>query len=463
MFYDKRGLQITARSQESVDIFDEAVEEYLGNGRDSVVILRRLGELDPDMILGQCLRGYFMQLPSRQHLMKEAKRCWEKAQKLAVHGNERERQHVKALSAWCSGNISLSANIFDEILLKYPHDILAFRLAHHLYFFIGALPAMLASSSRAIQRWDESIPGFGYILGCWAFALEENGDPVSADAIGRRAIEINSADIWAGHAVAHCLETLGKRVEGIAWITSHSEIWIKRGSFANHLWWHRSLHYLELERFDDVLNAFDKEYWPRPSEDNTDIGNATSILMRLEILGVDVGNRWDRVAEVCANRIGDCFRPFNDLHFLMGLAMSGRLKLAEDMIAAMQKFAEENAQKGVTTAQVGCDVGIAVGKAIIAYARREYCVVVRTMLNLRYKMVPLGGSWAQRDCWIRMLIDAARRQGCDKLVRGLLSERVLEQPKSIPSWRQYADVLERCGDNEAARVARANADTLILS
>jgi hypothetical protein len=314
-----------------------------------------------------------------------------------------------------------------------------------------------------MPRWSAAVPGYGYVLGCRAFALEENGDPVAGEPLGRRAVELNESDIWAGHAVAHCLETLGRRHDGITWITAHADVWRKRGPFANHLWWHRSLHYLELERYDAVLDAFDKDFWPGPSEDNTDIGNATSILMRLAMLGVDVGDRWEAVAEVCAGRVGDCLRPFNDLHFLMGLAMNGRLEQADAMVAAMRGFAAENAENGVTTAAIARDVGLPVAEAIVAYARQDHALVIERMLAIRYHMVPLGGSWAQRDCWVRMLIDAARKDGRDGLARALLAERVSELPSSAPSWRQYADALERCGDTAQADAARARASTLLAA
>lgn len=463
MLHDKRALAITASNQEAVDAFDETVEEYLGNGREAAVVLGRLAKLDPDMIMGQVLRGYFMALPSRLHLVPETLDCLAKARALAPSATNRERKHVDALAAWCDGDLKRALAVWEDILLDDPHDILAFRLAHHLHFFIGDLPAMRASTARAMPRWSEDVPGYGYVLGCRAFALEENGDPVAGEPMGRRAVELNEQDIWAGHAVAHCLETLGRRHDGITWITAHADAWRKRGPFANHLWWHRSLHYLELDRHDDVLDAFDNEFWTEPSEDNTDIGNATSVLMRLSMLGVDVGDRWESVAGVCAGRVGDCLRPFNDLHFLMGTAMSGRLEQADGIVAAMRRFAEENAGKGVTTAEIARDAGLPVAEAIVAYARGDHARVVERMMGIRYHMVPLGGSWAQRDCWIRMLIDSARKDGQNGLARALLAERVSEYPVSAPSWRLYADALDKCGEAREADAARAKAATLMAA
>lgn len=463
MFHDKRGLAVTASSQAAVDAFDAGVEEFLGQGREAAVLVARMDELDPDMILGQCLRGYFMRLPSRAHLDVKALDCLAKARALAPDGTDRERKHVEALAAWCAGDLRRTNATWEEILVDHPHDILAFRLAHFLHFFIGDLGAMLHSSARIMARWSEAVPGYGFVLGCRAFAHEENGDPTTGEPLGRRAVELNESDIWAGHAVAHCLETLGRRADGITWVTAHADAWRKRGPFANHLWWHRSLHYLELERYDEVLDAFDKEYWPGPSEDNTDITNASSILMRLRMLGVDVGDRWNSVAEVCAGRLGECLRPFNELHFVMGLAMGGKLEEADGIVANLRNLAETKAGTGATAGDVARDVGIAVAEAIVAHARGEHAKVVETMMRVRYKMVPLGGSWAQRDVWIRMLIDSAMADGQDSLARALLAERVADQPTSAPSWKLYADALERCGEAGQAQAMRAKAASLLAA
>jgi hypothetical protein len=78
-------------------------------------------------------------------------------------------------------------------------------------------------------------------------------------------------------------------------------------------------------------------------------------------------------------------------------------------------------------------------------------------------MVPLGGSWAQRDVWVRMLLDAALRDGQYGLARALYAERTADNPTSAPSWKQYAEALEGCGARAEADAARAKAATLLAA
>ena len=466
MFKDKRGLAMTASSQTAVDAFDACVDEFLASGRDAALLLEKAAVIDPEMPMGQCLRGYFLKLPARAHLAAEAMGALAKAERLAAKGAKREKMHVEALAAWCSGAIRRSNAIWEDILVEYPHDILAFRLAHMMHFFLGDLEQMRDSTARVMPRWSEDVPGYGFVLGCRGFSLEENGDYAQAEPMGRRAVEINEDDIWSGHCVAHVLEMQGRRQDGIAWIDEHEEAWRKRGVFAQHMWWHRALHYLELERFDDVLAAFDREFWIQPTEDNIAIGNAVSMLMRLTMLGIDVGDRWSSAADISAGRISPLqqrMRPFNDLHFIMALAMAGRRDEAETMLASMRAFCETYEDDPVSVVQVYENVGIAVAEAIIAYAARDYARVIEIMSGARYRMAPLGGRWAQRDVWVRMLLHAALADGRDSLARALLAERTASNPTSGPSWKLYADTLARCGAATEADAARARAAALLAA
>ena len=259
------------------------------------------------------------------------------------------------------------------------------------------------------------------------------------------------------------LEGQGRRLDGIEWIDSHEEAWKKRGIFARHMWWHRSLHYLELERYDDVLAAYDREFWPAPSEDNIDITNASSMLMSLAMLGVDVGDRWQSIGDICAGRTKDRLRPFNDLHFVMALTMSGQLDAAREILASMRNYVAENDGKRATLVDVYKNAGIPVAESIIAYVTKDYARVVEVMSAARYRMVPLGGSWAQRDVWLRMLIDAAIQDGQHSYARALLAERTTDCPTSAPAWKMSANAREACGESGEAKAARARATELLAA
>tara|TARA_Y100000588_G_scaffold119565_1_gene130896 strand:- start:2204 stop:3595 length:1392 start_codon:yes stop_codon:yes gene_type:complete len=461
LFKDVRGLKLTTEHQEAVEAFDVTVYEFLASGRDTGPLLQSLDETDPNMLMGVCLRGYLMKMANLKEWESKSLEVLKRANELALSATPREQMHVQALTAWCAGNLTKTARIWDTILINYPLDLLALRLAHNMHFFLGDIWRMRDSIARVLPHWDEKIPGYGFVLGCHCFALEEAGDYSAAEQHGRRAVDINVNDIWAGHAVAHVLEMQGRRKEGIEWISRHEKDWRKRGLFAKHLWWHRALHYLEFEEFDSVLDAYDRQFWPEPSEDNIDICNSSSMLMRLHMVGIDVGTRWGSVADISSTRTEDRFRPFNDLHFVMALAMSGRITEAEHIIRSMREFCHANDSDRVSVSAVYKDPAIPVGEAIISYSKHDYKSVVTSMLEARYQMRTLGGSWAQRDVWVRMLIDAAIKNDEPNLSRSLLAERIATQPLSGPTWILYSKILKKTGDMAAATAARIEGEKLL--
>ena len=71
-----------------------------------------------------------------------------------------------------------------------------------------------------------------------------------------------------------------------------------------------------------------------------DVQNAASMLFRLERLGIDVGNRWEELADKAEARIGDCQYAFTLPHWLMALIATDRTAAAQRMVEAMRTFAK---------------------------------------------------------------------------------------------------------------------------
>ena len=125
------------------------------------------------------------------------------ARALVAKATAREQSHVDALEAWVAGDLDRTLAIWEAILADHPTDVLALRLAHLKYFWLGRPRDMLASVERVVPQWDRDLPGWGAILSCCCFAHEECGNYVIAEAAGRAAVELDAADLWATHAVAH--------------------------------------------------------------------------------------------------------------------------------------------------------------------------------------------------------------------------------------------------------------------
>ena len=120
-------------------------------------------------------------------------------------------------------------------------------------------------------------------------------------------------------SLAHCLEARGRLLEGVAFLQSISDTWEGCNSFMyTHNWWHLALFLIDLDRTDEALALFDKRVWGVWKDFCEDQINAISLLARLELRGVDVGERWTDVAPYLEPRLHEHFVPFLDLQYLYG-------------------------------------------------------------------------------------------------------------------------------------------------
>jgi hypothetical protein len=264
---------------------------------------------------------------------------------------------------------------------------------------------MRASLERLAPRWSEALPAYPTLLSCLAFALEETADYAGAERAGRRAVELDPADAWGTHAVAHVLEMQGRREEGIAWLAGLERHWEGKNSFVHHLWWHRAMFHLGLRDTDTVLELYDRRFRNLASplvqaipDLYIDVQNAASMLFRLERLGVDVGERWNELADKAQARIGDCQSAFTLPHWMMALAATGRDREAELLLSSLRESAST----------VVREVALPVCEAVLAHRRGEHAHAVTRMAPVLERLHELGGSHVQRDVLLQLYSDASR-------------------------------------------------------
>ncbi|MGH6660754.1 MAG: tetratricopeptide repeat protein, partial [Rhodospirillales bacterium] len=420
---DRWGNPVTAAGAEAVRCLDRTLLSYLALARDTGEHLKAAMIADPGMAMAHVLKGYFFLLMGSSALKARVPKSLEAAEAAAKGATAREQAHIEALRHWLADDAGQAVITWEAILAEHPRDVLALRLAHHAYFYAGAAGDMRASLDRAMKSWDTGVPGYGFVLGMQAFALEETGELAAAEATGRLAIDIDPDDPWAVHAVAHVMETDDRHAEGIDWIKALEPHWSKANNFRYHLVWHRALLHLDRGETDETLRLYDRSLWDPKSDEYLDLCNDASLLLRLEILGADVGQRWRPIADKVAERTDEHILAFIDCHFLAALAGDGRLKAAREMVAGMR------AKGGAF------EVGAAVGDALLAYRENDHRRAARLLEDARAGIVRMGGSHAQRDLFELVLIDATTKSGDRVRAKALLAERTAAKPKDPWSWR----------------------------
>jgi tetratricopeptide (TPR) repeat protein len=434
MHRDARGLALSTDSAEAARLFDRAIGEYLEYRKPTLATAMEALDADPEFCLAHCFIGYLFMLFGSHAVDGKVDAALAKAKRLAPRASEREQKHVAALTAWRAGDTERANRIWDDILIAHPHDILALRLQHFSLFWAGQSYFMRDAAARALGAWDAGTPGYGNVLGMYAFALEECGDYAAAEPKGRRAVEMSGDDLWAIHAVAHVLEMRGRLEDGIEWLKQPFGSWADRNPFRQHLWWHTALFPLELGQYDRVLEFYDRAIRAEPSEFYLDIQNAASMLFRLEWCGVNVSDRWRELAEVAEKHIDDHILAFTDLHFMLALCRDGRLAAAERLLASFRAFA---ATPGNSTAATMQPAAIPVAEAMLAYEKRDYREAIEKLAGSRYRWPLVGASHAQRDLFAILLIASAEKAGDWTLARALLRERMELRPHSAGNRAHY--------------------------
>ena len=421
---DAQGLSLTTDSDAAVTAFDDCVEAVAKYRLDATPLVKATLAADPGFALAHCLKGYLPMLASSRATLPLAAAALADGSAAATGATARERRHLGALAAWQRGALDDAVTAWEAILAEHPTDLLALRLSHFIYFWLGRAADMRASTERAAAAWSPETPGFGTVLAMRAFGAEECGDYKTAEAAGRRAVELDPGDLWATHAVAHALEMQGRADAGVAWLDGLAVNWGGRNHMIHHLWWHRALFNLERGETDTVLALYDDKIRNLNSplvlaipDLYIDIQNAAALLWRLEHLGVAVGARWDELADKAETRIGDHGLVFTVPHYMMAFAAAGRDAAAARLLEAMRDFAASGA--GAQAELVGA-VALPVSAAVLAHRKAEHARVLALMLPVHARIVELGGSHAQRDVFNQLLIDAAVKSGRRDLARALL-------------------------------------------
>jgi tetratricopeptide (TPR) repeat protein len=449
---DARGELVTAASRDVVDLYDAAVGAYLGARANSRRRAQFAVEADPDFALAHCLDGYLAMLSSTRDGARQAEAALARGRDAARRRptTAREARHLDALDAWVRGDLRAATERWSALLVEHPRDIVAIKVSQFILSYLGESTRMRDLIAAVIPAWDAAVPGYGFLLGCYAYALEEAGAYAAADELGRRAVAIDPSDIWAAHAVAHVAEMEGRLNDGLAWIASTAGAWRECNNFARHLRWHEGLYHLDLERHDHVLALYDREVCNPESDEYLDMANAASLLWRLEQAGVDVGTRWRDLVEHARRHRDDHALVFVDLHYLMALAGGSDAAEVEQFMDSCERFA---LTASGSEAGVMADVGMPLARAVWAHRRGRYDDVVAELAPVRAEIRRVGGSHAQRDVFEQMLIDAAWRGRHYGLAADLLAERTSCRPRNIWGWKHYAAVLAATGAGRAAEAA----------
>jgi tetratricopeptide (TPR) repeat protein len=446
--HDCRGIAVSSDRTDSLEQLERATGLTASYFTDPLATINAALEADPGFAAGHCLRAALAVMSTERGALPMLAESVGAIEALGAGANDRERRHAAAARAWLEGDFARSLRLYGDIVVEYPRDLLAVQVAHVGDFFLGQSTLLRDRIAQVLPYWSSDVPGYGYVLGMHAFGLEETALYARAEETGRRALELNPRDPWAVHAVAHVMEMQGRIADGIDWLTGRVADWSVDNGLAYHNWWHLALYHLDLGEQARALELYDTRIRPVQNPVALEMVDASAMLWRLTLRGVDVGSRWQPLADAWQPLAQEGFYAFNDAHAVMALVGAGRWLEAGAVLESLARAAAGHD----TNAMMSREVGLPVAKAFVAFGRGRYDVVIDELLPVRAHANRFGGSHAQRDIVHLTLIEAALRGGRASLARALAAERTDLKRSSPFNWQLEARALAAAGlDRESQR------------
>lgn len=437
MHRDVRGYPIDTESADAAAAFDRAVERYFEFRADAPDHADAAIAADPDCALAHLLKGYMLTGAQSRRLRPVIADHIAKAEARPGGLSDRAKGWLAGLKALYANDLPAASRAFYDHLVDWPLDLFPIKqLQQQTLFWRGRSLDLRDSMLRLRHAWTESTPGYAQYLGMLAFGYEEAGDYAAAERAGRGCVERSPDDIWGIHTVAHVLEMQGRHAEGLNWIDYPADAWRDRAPLARHVWWHKALFAWDSGDYDQALHLFDAAVYPEATTAYIDVQNAASLLWRLEMTGVDVGDRWEAVGGQAEATLDDQMLAFTDTHVAMALARTGR----GEALARHRQVLAERADGAGWAASLAAKTTLPLTDAISAYCDGDFGRAVDGFLATREDWPQVGGSHAQRDLYAQALVDAAVKDGRTALADSLLAERADLHPRSrgLDYWRGMA-------------------------
>ena len=403
-------LPLTGACAASAKGYDHYVTEFLSYGS-QLRALFAVADANPGAAL---LNAHAAAL----HLAFEGAEGWTAAQPYLARmrdarstATEREQLFCAAVEAWSQTDYALALTLLDELTVRWPADLCALKWGQYHAFNQGDQAALLRLGQRG-SIVHENAP---YAHGMTAFALEQNHQLREAEDEGMRAAEIAIDDAWAHHAVAHVMETEGRAREGARWLDHCAHTWENKGVFIrDHNYWHAALFRLALGREEEALQIYDERLWGAWPEFPQEQIGAVSMLLRLELRGLDVGERWAPVVEQARARVGEHLFPFHDLHYLYALARAGEDGEASGFLNSLQNKAQSASGDA---AFVWGELSLPAAHALTAFAAGDRMEAAEKLSPIMNNLHRIGGSHAQRH----MFVEVFEACGSDRRLKETLN------------------------------------------
>uniref|UniRef100_A0A7M4FRE6 Tetratricopeptide repeat protein 38-like n=1 Tax=Crocodylus porosus TaxID=8502 RepID=A0A7M4FRE6_CROPO len=273
----------------------------------------------------------------------------------------------------------------------------------------------------------------GYVKGMFSFGLMETNLFDQAEKLASEALAINQMDAWSVHTIAHINEMKANLNNGLTFMKQTETNWKDSDMLACHNYWHWALYFIEKGDYEAALTIYDNHIGPRCAASGTmlDVVDNCSMLYRLQLEGVKLGDRWNEVFQLTKQHTKDHILIFNDVHILMSSLGAKDHKTTSELLTTLQELAKEPGEDHELG--LASQLGLPLCQAFVEFDNGNYDKAVELLYPIRYQILQIGGSNAQRDIFNQLLIHAVmncKSKTYQRLARCLLMERDALRPNS---------------------------------
>jgi len=389
--FDPRGCRLSGATPSALACYEQALAHFLSWRHGAAESIGQALAQAPGFVMARVL-GCYMLLGSR-----DPQRVRQAGPLLAaaagLPANVHEQRHLAVIARVLADDYRGAAGWLGEALAAQPRDLLALSVAHGFDYLTGETAQLRDRVASVLPAWPSDLPGYHSVRAMHAFGLVECGDYEAAEDAASAALALDENDARACHAMAHVFEMTDRPDVGIRWLEAHARHWSVDTVVATHVWWHLALFHLSRGEAAIALSLYDERVRAGDTGELADLIDATALLWRLHLWGLDTGTRWNALCAGWAKHIDDGFCSFSDLHAMLAFVGARDWTRAQCLEQSLLRSQSKATRHGETTRQLG----LPGCRGLIAFGRGDHPMAIALLASLPAQAHRLGGSHAQRD------------------------------------------------------------------
>ena len=141
---------------DTIERYDLAMDRLVRFHPEVIDIATELAGEDSPVPMAHALIAYLHLMSTDPADLGTAREAYEAL--VASDGNAREQAHAAAIGAWQAGDWTGAARKLDDLLVRWPTDLLALMLGHQLDFFLGDAQNLRDRPIRSLREIGDDHP-----------------------------------------------------------------------------------------------------------------------------------------------------------------------------------------------------------------------------------------------------------------------------------------------------------------